>query len=39
MNTKDKNEEKGNVLFISLGCPKNQVDSEIMIAHLIMNGY
>ncbi|HDS09271.1 MAG TPA: 30S ribosomal protein S12 methylthiotransferase RimO [Firmicutes bacterium] len=30
---------KGNILFISLGCPKNQVDSEIMIAHLLISGY
>lgn len=33
-----KNEEK-NLHFISLGCPKNLVDSEMMIGSLMKNGY
>lgn len=27
------------VHFVSLGCPKNLVDSEIMLGHLLKNGY
>ena len=33
-----KNEEK-NLHFISLGCPKNLVDSEMMMGSLMKNGY
>ena len=32
------NEEK-KVHFVSLGCPKNLVDSEIMLGHLMKEGY
>ena len=28
-----------NLYFISLGCTRNQVDSEVMIAKLFSNGY
>ena len=27
------------VAFISLGCPKNQIDTEIMLAHLVEEGF
>ena len=33
------NESLKKVHFVSLGCPKNLVDSEIMLGHLLKNGY
>lgn len=30
---------KGNYAFVSLGCPKNLVDSEKMLGHLAIDGY
>ena len=27
------------VAFVSLGCPKNQIDTEIMLAHLLSEGF
>lgn len=31
--------QKGNYAFVSLGCPKNLVDSEKMLGHLALDGY
>src|SRR5258708_19342716 len=31
--------DKTKVVFISLGCPKNLVDSEVMMGQLKLNGY
>ena len=36
---KQESTEKGKVHFISLGCPKNLVDSEIMAGTLMKDGY
>jgi ribosomal protein S12 methylthiotransferase len=30
---------KKTVHFVSLGCPKNRVDSEVMLGHLVADGY
>src|SRR5215475_16221708 len=30
---------KGSLAFVSLGCPKNTVDSERMLGHLAQDGY
>ena len=40
-NTKEKrdNDTKGNYAFVSLGCPKNTVDSERMLGLLQLDGY
>ncbi len=35
----ETNETAKKVHFVSLGCPKNLVDSEIMLGHLMKNGY
>jgi ribosomal protein S12 methylthiotransferase len=32
-------DSKGNYAFVSLGCPKNLVDSEKMLGHLALDGY
>ncbi|QDT37295.1 30S ribosomal protein S12 methylthiotransferase RimO [Stratiformator vulcanicus] len=32
-------DSRGNYAFISLGCPKNLVDSEKMLGHLALDGY
>ena len=32
-------ESKGTYAFVSLGCPKNLVDSEKMLGHLAIDGY
>ena len=34
-----KKEERMNILFISLGCDKNLVDSEVMLGLLDARGY
>jgi ribosomal protein S12 methylthiotransferase len=35
----EKTTESKRVHFVSLGCPKNLVDSEIMLGHLMKDGY
>ena len=31
--------QRSTVHFVSLGCPKNRVDSEIMLGHLVQGGF
>lgn len=38
-NDDDRRQAKGTYAFVSLGCPKNLVDSEKMLGHLATDGY
>ena len=39
MSETNAGESKGNYAFVSLGCPKNLVDSEKMLGTLALDGY